>query len=125
MIAFVIMLSSTVPPGIVSAAPMNAAQGAGFDAASGGSLGNGDLQEGLSVKGTNGFGRLLADKLSQEAAEQLENNGCNIFSIEMDGQTANVAFETAEDATLIVGIYDEPGVHMLLSASADVAAGDT
>ncbi len=43
----------------------------------------------------------------------------------MDGRIANVSFETVEDAAVIVGIYDESGVQMLLSASANVSAGDT
>lgn len=60
------------------------------------------LENDLSVEGTNSFGNLLAEKLSEKEAEQLENNGCNVFSIEVSEKEATVSFETAKDATLLV-----------------------
>ncbi len=82
------------------------------------------LQSEWSIKGTNSFGNLLLDEIIQENASLQENSGYNIFSVEMDGQSANVTFETAEDAELVVAIYDETGVKLLVTADKDVKAGD-
>ncbi|MFG6394269.1 MAG: hypothetical protein K1W24_08875 [Lachnospiraceae bacterium] len=64
-----------------------------------------NVQNGISIEGKNTFGNLLGKELTGKAAEQTENEGNNIFSVEMEGQTANVSFETTEDATLVVCIY--------------------
>ena len=52
----------------------------------------------VSIEGTNSFGNLLTDSLEEKMNQQEENNGCNIFSIEMiDDSTAAVSFETYSD----------------------------
>ncbi len=79
----------------------------------------------LSVRGTNSFGTLLADEMTQKITEQEENNGCNVFSVEVTGTQAVVSFETVEDCTLVVGIYDEAGVGMLAAGSLEVFRGET
>ena len=125
MTAIVVMITSLAPLDSVSAASANASHSVDSGAETASLSGNGAKPGELSVKGTSGFGQLLADKLSVQAAKQLESNGCNIFSVEMDGRIANVSFETVEDAAIIVGIYDESGVQMLSFASANVSAWDT
>ncbi len=79
----------------------------------------------LSVKGANSAGTLFAEEFSQLAAEQLENNGCNIFSVEMTGTEAFVSFETTRDASLVIGVYEEDGIKMLASGSVEVSRGQT
>lgn len=83
------------------------------------------IQNGISVEGNNDFGNLLEKKLTEKTTKQTENEGNNIFSIEMSGQTANVSFETTEYASLVVCIYNEDGTEMLSSAAKDVSAGET
>ena len=84
-----------------------------------------EFKNDLSVRGTNSFGNLLAGELSQEAEEQQQHLGCNIFSIEVTDRRADVTFETAIDAALVVAIYEEDGIKMLDSAKVDVSAGET
>ena len=80
----------------------------------------------VSIEGTNSFGNLLTDSLEEKMNQQEENNGFNIFSIEMiDDSTAAVSFETLQDCMLVVGIYDEAGNTMLASGSLEVYAGET
>lgn len=78
----------------------------------------------LSVTGNGTLGRLLTEPLEQEIQKQEENNGCNIFSIQVEGKTAVVDFETTANAELLVAVYDESGVEMLASGSVDVFAGE-
>ncbi|MEY8333207.1 Ig-like domain-containing protein [Lachnospiraceae bacterium 47-T17] len=82
-------------------------------------------EESLTVKGTDSFGEMLASSLSNELDEQDYNNGYNIFSIEVQGKEAEVSFETIEDATLVVGIYDENGTAMLGAGKSEVTAEET
>lgn len=84
-----------------------------------------EFKNDLSVRGTNSFGNLLAEELSQEAEEQQQHLGCNIFSIEVTDRRADVTFETAIDAALVVAIYEEDGIKMLDSAKVDVSEGET
>ena len=61
----------------------------------------------VSVTGTNSFGNLLSDEFADKQAEQQENMGNNIFSVEVENNVAKVDFETTKDSTIVVGIYDE------------------
>lgn len=79
----------------------------------------------LVIRSENSFGNLLASELDAKMNEQKENNGCNIFSIEVNGKEAAVSFETVQDCTLVVGIYDEAGEKMLASGSREVLSGET
>lgn len=79
----------------------------------------------MSIEGSNSFGTMLAKEISGKQEEQLENNGCNVFSVEVSGQTAKVDFETTEDLSLVVAVYEEDGVKMLTSAETDVTAEQT
>ena len=44
----------------------------------------------LNIEGTNSFGRMLASALDEKADEQNEGNGCNVFSVDVTGNTASV-----------------------------------
>ena len=78
----------------------------------------------FEVEGTNSFGAMLANALSDEMAEQEENNGCNIFSVEIAGPTAAVELQTTTDSTVVVGIYDESGDTLITTAMANANAED-
>lgn len=84
-------------------------------------LGRMDLQNTISLQGNNSFGNILADELTDKVQEQLKNNGNNVFSVEIKGQTATVSFETLQDAVLTVAIYDEAGKKLLASGSQEVS----
>ena len=79
----------------------------------------------VSVSGTNSVGDLLASEFQEKQAEQLENNGYNIFSIEMENNIATVDFQVQGDCTLIVGIYDDSATTMLASGTAEVQKEET
>ncbi len=79
----------------------------------------------LTVRGTDSFGSMFAQEFSGVAAEQTENNGCNVFSIDMSGDKATVSFETTQDATLVVAVYDENGNQMLASGKKNVTNTET
>ena len=79
----------------------------------------------LMVRGTGSFGSMFAQEFSGVAAEQAENNGCNVFSIDMSGNQASVSFETTQDATLVVAVYDENGNQMLASGKKNVTNTET
>lgn len=89
---------------------------------------NTHMETDISVQGTNSFGNLMTNELTAEMDKQEENNGCNIFSIEMNGKEATVSFETAESCTLVVAVYSEYNGNsekMLASGSTTVAKGET
>ncbi len=81
-----------------------------------------NVENEISVKGTNSFGEMVEDVVDETLEDQKENNGCNIFSVEVYGNEAVVNFETTVDATLVVAIYEESGVKMLGSGSIEVYA---
>ena len=78
----------------------------------------------VDIRSTNSFGDLFAQELSDKQEEQLQGNGCTVFSVTMDGNVANVRFQTLYDATLVVCIYDEDGTQLLASGSAGVTSDD-
>lgn len=86
---------------------------------------NSQMETDISVRGTNSFGNLLTNELTAEMDKQEENNGCNIFSIEMNGTDATVSFETTENCTLVIAVYDESGEQMLASGNTAVVKGET
>lgn len=86
---------------------------------------NSQMETDISVQGTNSFGNLLTNELTAEMDKQEENNGCNIFSIDMNGTDATVSFETTEDCTLVIAVYDESGEQMLASGNTAVVKGET
>ena len=79
----------------------------------------------LSVEGTDSVGELLAEELVNVASQQEENNGCNVFSIDVSDDTATVYFETTQDATLVVAVYDENGSQMLAYGKKEVTQDET
>ena len=83
-----------------------------------------NIGDDMNIRGTNSFGSMVTSELEQESDKQEENNGFNIFSVEVTGKTATAEFETLQDSTLVVAIYDESGVEMLASGKAEVKKED-
>lgn len=75
----------------------------------------------MSIQSTNSLGTMLAAELSAEQEEQMQGNGYAVSAIEMDNRTATVSFQTLEDCTLVVGIYDEANETLLGSGRAEVS----
>ena len=75
--------------------------------------------ENMSVVGTDSFGEMLSQALSQET-EQEENQSCHISDITVEGSAASVSLETDREATLVVGIYTEDGMEMTASGITQV-----
>ncbi len=75
--------------------------------------------ENMSVVGTDSFGEMLSQALSQET-EQEENQSCHISDITVEGNAASVSLETDREATLVVGIYTEDGMEMTASGITQV-----
>ena len=83
------------------------------------------IKSDISVEGTDSAGTLLAEELANVATQQEENNGCNVFSIDISENTATVYFETTQDATLVVAVYDEKGNQMLACGKKEVTHEET
>ena len=77
----------------------------------------------LDVEGTSSFGKMFAEAIEEKEYEQQKNNGYNIFSIEMNGNTASAELDAVDDCTLVVGIYDEAGEKLLNVGTTTVTAG--
>lgn len=78
----------------------------------------------ISISAENSFGKLFKEVIESEQAEQQENNGYNIFSVEVVNNTATVQMETLNDCTLVVGIYEENSSIMSASANKMVSSQD-
>lgn len=91
------------------------------------SLSNTDtsMDTGWDISGSNSFGNLVAEGLMAKNTEQVENNGYNVFSVDIENTLATVSFETIRDCSLVIGIYDNEGESMLAIGTADVTAGET
>ena len=60
----------------------------------------------IRVTSSNSFGKLLTKSMEEEILELQQTPENNISSITIDGKQATVEFGCAEDATLVVAIYD-------------------
>lgn len=76
----------------------------------------------ITVESTNSFGKMLAPEIQAKQQEQQQqmHNGNAVFSVQMEGLTASVRFQTAVTSSLFVGIYDESGEKLLGSGTAEV-----
>lgn len=79
----------------------------------------------IDISGTSSLGNLIANGLSAKNSEQQENNGYNVFSVEVEDTLASVSFETLKDCSLVIGIYDNEGESMLAIGTAEVIAEET
>ncbi len=63
----------------------------------------------LEVNGEDSAGQMIADAITEQAAEQNSDSTCSISSLTIDkaSMTAEVSFVTDEDAELLVSIFSE------------------
>ena len=86
---------------------------------------NANIQNNLTVQGTNSVGTMLASEIEEKNEETDENNGCNVFSVEVMGNEAAVSFETVVDATLLVAVYNESCATLITTGTTEVEKGET
>ena len=78
----------------------------------------------ISVASTNSFGNMLVDEYLANQGDVNVDSGCNIFSLEISGNVASVSFETSQDCSLLVAIYDNDNDTMLASRVEEVTIED-
>jgi len=88
-------------------------------------LQNANVQDNLSVSGTNSLGTMLANEIADKNEETEDNNGYNVFSVAVSGNNAVVSFETITDATLLVAIYNESCDTLIATGTTEVTNGET
>ena len=86
---------------------------------------NANVQDNLSVSGTNSLGTMLANEIADKNEETEDNNGYNVFSVAVSGNNAVVSFETVTDATLLVAIYNESCDTLIATGTTEVTNGET
>ena len=86
---------------------------------------NANVQDNLSVSGTNSLGTMLANEIADKNEETENNNGYNVFSVAVSGNNAVVSFETVTDATLLVAIYNESCDTLIATGTTEVTNGET
>ena len=84
----------------------------------------------MTIQGTNGFGNLLSDAMTQEQEDKEETSsqydaGYGITDLEIADNVATVSYYAAGEAILIVTLYSEDGLQMLASGKTEVSADDT
>lgn len=79
----------------------------------------------MEISGSDSFGNMVARELSAVSGEQAENNGCNVFSVEIAQNMAAVSFETVRDCSLVVAVYDNEGASMIGSGYTTVTPEET
>lgn len=80
----------------------------------------------LKIGATDSFGDLITGEITGKMEEQKENNGCNVFSAEVDGKNVTVDFETTEICSLTAAVYDESGEQMhALGSLENIMPGET
>ena len=87
---------------------------------------NTNLENQVTYSGSDSFGSMLAERIDDNQAEQEAlGNGFQITDITMYGTTASVTLNAPSACTLVVALYDDDGVQMLASGTADVEAEST
>lgn len=82
----------------------------------------------VGVEGTNSFGSLLSDAItdSQEAPEEDEYTGqYSVTALKVTGNMATVTYEALEEATLLVAVYSEDGLQLITTGKTTVSPEET
>ncbi|MBQ2815769.1 MAG: hypothetical protein IJE65_03775 [Clostridia bacterium] len=83
--------------------------------------GDGDF----TVESTNSFGDLLTQTIGDEMQKQLDGNGYNVFSINVEENFVTVEYEALDSCTLVVCLYDELGESVLAYESVEVSSDES
>ena len=83
----------------------------------------------VTVDAATGFGTLLGQDISQYLQNSAEEEakydiGCSVAELEVEGNTATVAYSASQDAVLFVALYTEDGGELFTSAFTQVKAGE-
>lgn len=79
----------------------------------------------LSVTSTNSFGKMIQKTMTEYNQNTEENAGNKVFSVDVSGKVAKVSFQTAQNCSLIVGIYSEDGAELLAVGKKEVSSEET
>ena len=114
-----LLLIITVLVGSLIIAPLSASAGE----ADNNDVSTGISEDDVTVGGTNSLGAMLASEY-EEQEDNINDSGCNIYAVEVNGKTATVDMAALYDAKLIVSIFSEDGKTMYGSGMAEVSADD-
>lgn len=78
----------------------------------------------VSIEAVSSLGNLLSAPIEEQIEDMQNNSGYCLASVEVAGKEATVSFATAENSTIIVGIYDESATTLLATGSKDVINTD-
>lgn len=78
-----------------------------------------NLEEDMVLEGTNGFGRLFAEEYQME--QEREEELYAVTDIKIEDNLANVSYNTLEDASILVALYDETDHSLLASGKGEVS----
>ena len=69
----------------------------------------------VTIQGTNGFGNLLSNVISEEQAEAASDydGGYTVTDLKIQGNVATVTYAAMEEAILIVAVYTEDGLQLV------------
>ena len=84
----------------------------------------------VTIEGTNGFGDLLAQEITENQQENVTENegypsGYSVTDLEIADGVATVTYDSMEDATLVVALHTEDGMQLLTSATVTVTPDAT
>ena len=79
----------------------------------------------LTIESTNSFGDLLTQTIGDEMQKQLDGNGYNVFSINVEDNFVTVEYEALDSCTLVVCLYDELGENILAYGSTQVSPDES
>lgn len=84
----------------------------------------------VTIEGTNGFGSLLAQEVTENQQEtEIKNEnypgGYSVTDLEIADGVATVTYDSVEDATLVVALHTEDGMQLLTSATLTVTPDAT
>ena len=79
----------------------------------------------FTIQSTNSFGDLLTQTIGDEMQKQLDGNGYNVFSINVEDNFVTVEYEALDSCTLVVCLYDELGENILAYGSVEVSPDES
>ena len=83
------------------------------------------VENSVTMEGTNSFGNLLANTMNESPEAQTEGEDNRVCDLVIEGTTATVEYTTTKDAKVVVAVYTEDGTKMLGSGTAEVTPEET
>ena len=84
----------------------------------------------VTIEGTNGFGDLLAQEITENQQENVTENegypgGYTVADLKIVDNVATVTYDTLEEAILVVALHTEDGMQLITSATVTVTPDAT